>query len=202
MPGAGIDRKWGIDGSKTAVSGDRGFPRDHAGLSDAGRAASAETAAAQRSIAATADHPAAPRRRKARPARRGAARAGGRVPKNVPRVQITAPRVEGSISLLGARLDDLVLTRLPRDDRPELAAGPPAGAAVRRSSLLRPIWLDRAGRARPSSCRATTPSGPRRRHDADAGQAGHAVLGQRRGPDLPDRLVDRRRLHVHRPPDA
>jgi YidC/Oxa1 family membrane protein insertase len=31
------------------------------------------------------------------------------IPKNVPRVQISAPRVEGSISLLGARLDDLVL---------------------------------------------------------------------------------------------
>ena len=31
------------------------------------------------------------------------------VPANVPRVKIAAPRVEGSISLLGARLDDLVL---------------------------------------------------------------------------------------------
>ena len=31
------------------------------------------------------------------------------VPKNVPRVRIDAPRVEGSISLLGARLDDVVL---------------------------------------------------------------------------------------------
>jgi len=31
------------------------------------------------------------------------------VPKNVPRVKISAPKVEGSISLLGARIDDLVL---------------------------------------------------------------------------------------------
>ena len=31
------------------------------------------------------------------------------VPRNVPRVRIDAPRVEGSISLLGARIDDLVL---------------------------------------------------------------------------------------------
>ncbi|PPQ25888.1 membrane protein insertase YidC [Rhodopila globiformis] len=31
------------------------------------------------------------------------------VPRNVPRVKIDAPQVEGSISLLGARLDDLVL---------------------------------------------------------------------------------------------
>jgi YidC/Oxa1 family membrane protein insertase len=32
------------------------------------------------------------------------------VPKNVPRVKIVAPRVQGSISLLGARIDDVVLT--------------------------------------------------------------------------------------------
>jgi YidC/Oxa1 family membrane protein insertase len=31
------------------------------------------------------------------------------VPRNVPRVKIAAPRVEGSVSLLGARIDDLVL---------------------------------------------------------------------------------------------
>ena len=35
---------------------------------------------------------------------------GPAVPKNVPRVKIDAPRVRGSISLLGARLDDIVLT--------------------------------------------------------------------------------------------
>ena len=33
------------------------------------------------------------------------------VPRNVPRVKIVAPRVAGSISLLGARLDDLMLTQ-------------------------------------------------------------------------------------------
>ena len=32
------------------------------------------------------------------------------VPKNVPRVEINAPKISGSISLLGARLDDVVLT--------------------------------------------------------------------------------------------
>jgi YidC/Oxa1 family membrane protein insertase len=36
--------------------------------------------------------------------------AGPPVPKVVPRVKIDAPRVRGSISLLGARLDDIVLT--------------------------------------------------------------------------------------------
>ena len=35
---------------------------------------------------------------------------GPAVPKNVPRVKIDAPRVSGSISLLGGRLDDIVLT--------------------------------------------------------------------------------------------
>src|ERR1700722_14243346 len=33
-----------------------------------------------------------------------------RVPENVPRVPISAPKLTGSISLLGARLDDIVLT--------------------------------------------------------------------------------------------
>jgi YidC/Oxa1 family membrane protein insertase len=45
----------------------------------------------------------------------------GSVPKNVPRVAISAPRVEGSISLLGARLDDLVL----RDYREDLSPNSP-----------------------------------------------------------------------------
>ena len=39
-----------------------------------------------------------------------AATAGPSVPKQVPRLQIAAHRVRGSISLLGARIDDLVLT--------------------------------------------------------------------------------------------
>ena len=43
------------------------------------------------------------------------------VPRNVPRVKIQAPRVEGSISLLGARLDDVVL----RDYREEIEANSP-----------------------------------------------------------------------------
>ena len=42
-------------------------------------------------------------------------------PKNVPRVKIAAPRLSGSISLLGARLDDLVLT----DYRETLAPNSP-----------------------------------------------------------------------------
>jgi YidC/Oxa1 family membrane protein insertase len=42
-------------------------------------------------------------------------------PREVPRVKFSAPRVEGSISLLGARLDDLVL----RDYRDTIDAGSP-----------------------------------------------------------------------------
>ncbi len=43
------------------------------------------------------------------------------VPRNVPRVKIDAPKVEGSISLLGARIDDLVL----KDYRQEIAPNSP-----------------------------------------------------------------------------
>ena len=46
---------------------------------------------------------------------------GPAVPKIVPRVKVDAPRVRGSISLLGARLDDLVLT----DYRETLDPGSP-----------------------------------------------------------------------------
>ena len=74
----------------------------------------------------TASTPSRRRRRRPTPAQgspaRGRAAAAPAAPKDVPRLQIAAPRVQGSISLLGARLDDLVLTRLPRDAGAELAA--------------------------------------------------------------------------------
>ncbi|MEA2778075.1 MAG: YidC/Oxa1 family rane protein insertase [Acetobacteraceae bacterium] len=50
-----------------------------------------------------------------------AAPAVATVPANVPRVKIQAPKIEGSISLLGARLDDLVL----RDYREEITPNSP-----------------------------------------------------------------------------
>ena len=91
------------------------------------------------------------------------------VPKNVPRVKIDAPRVVGSISLLGARIDDLVLKDYRETLGTELAAGAAAGAARRIRSR---ITCSMAGPRRPgrrSSCRATTPYGrPRRRRLAPA----------------------------------
>jgi len=48
-----------------------------------------------------------------------AAGAATAVPRNVPRVKIVAPRVSGSISLLGARLDDLLLTQYRETTAPD-----------------------------------------------------------------------------------
>jgi YidC/Oxa1 family membrane protein insertase len=77
------------------------------------------------------------------PAQGGAvAAATAAAPKNVPRVKIAAPRLSGSMSLLGARLDDLVLTDY-RDPGTEFAERPPAGAAVGQRALLRAVWLER-----------------------------------------------------------
>ena len=55
------------------------------------------------------------------PAQAAPAAAGRAVPKEVPRLAIAAHRLRGSISLLGARLDDLVLT----DYRETLAPNSP-----------------------------------------------------------------------------
>ena len=66
---------------------------------------------AQNSGAQTAGVPAAPAAPSATPASPAgpAAAAIAAVPREVPRLQIDGPRVQGTISLLGARIDDLVL---------------------------------------------------------------------------------------------
>jgi YidC/Oxa1 family membrane protein insertase len=59
------------------------------------------------------------------------------VPKEVPRLEILAPRLRGSISLLGARLDDLVLT----DYRETLAANSPAVRLLEPRSEEHPYYI-------------------------------------------------------------
>ena len=74
-----------------------------------------------------------PRRRRPRPApvQTAPVAAATTVPKEVPRLPIAAHRLRGSISLLGARLDDLVLTDYRETLAPELAERAAAGAALR-----------------------------------------------------------------------
>jgi YidC/Oxa1 family membrane protein insertase len=63
--------------------------------------------------------------------------AANTVPKNVPRVQIDAPSVGGSISLLGARIDDLVL----KDYRETLAANSPLVRLLEPRSEAEPYYV-------------------------------------------------------------
>jgi YidC/Oxa1 family membrane protein insertase len=66
-----------------------------------------------------------------------AAPAVATVPSNVPRVKILAPKVEGSISLLGARLDDLVL----RDYREDIAPNSPLVRLLEPRSDVHPYYV-------------------------------------------------------------
>jgi YidC/Oxa1 family membrane protein insertase len=58
-------------------------------------------------------------------------------PQNVPRVKIDAPRVEGSISLLGARLDDIVL----KDYREEISPTSPLVRLLEPRSSDHPYYV-------------------------------------------------------------
>ena len=58
-------------------------------------------------------------------------------PANVPRVKIVAPRVEGSINLLGAKLDDLVL----KDYREEIAPDSPLVRLLEPRSQEHPYYI-------------------------------------------------------------
>ena len=113
-----------------------------------------------------------------------------RVPKNVPRLKIDAPRLQGSISLVGARIDDLILTDYHDTQDPN-------SPNVR---LLEPLsdpqpyyvqygWTPATGEQVkvPDSDDAMDGLG---RH-AECGTPGDAVLGQRRRPDLRAATLDR-----------
>ena len=81
------------------------------------------------------------------------------VPKIVPRVEINAPKVRGSISLLGGRLDDLVLT----DYRETLAPDSPFVRLLEPRSDAHPYYVQYGWtppRGRPLKSPITTPSGP------------------------------------------
>jgi YidC/Oxa1 family membrane protein insertase len=69
------------------------------------------------------------------------------VPKNVPRVKIDAPKVQGSISLLGARLDDLVL----KDYREQIAPTSPLVRLLEPRSDDHPYYIQYGWTAPPGS---------------------------------------------------
>jgi YidC/Oxa1 family membrane protein insertase len=90
-----------------------------------------------------------------------AATAGPTVPKQVPRLKIAAHRVRGSISLLGARLDDLVLT----DYRETLEPNSPDVRLPNRVPEAQPYYVNAAGVRAPGrqvACPTTTRCGPLR----------------------------------------
>ncbi len=77
----------------------------------------------------------------------GQAASGPVVPKQVPRLPIAAPRVAGSISLLGARLDDLVL----RDYHDTIAKDSPLVRVLEPRSDPQPYYMQFGWSAGPDS---------------------------------------------------
>ena len=155
----------GFDGPEAPHAGNRGIDRDPARLPVPGRAASAASAGT-----AADDRRQQPGRRKrtatAAPAE-GSPGIGGQttqptVPKNVPRLKIDAPRLQGSVSLVGARIDDLILTDYHDTQDPNS----PNVRLLEPLSDSQPYYVqygwtpaDRASRSR---CRTATRCGRRR----------------------------------------
>ena len=113
---------------------------------------------------------------------------GPAVPKQVPRVTIAGPRVAGSVSLLGARIDDVVL----RNYHETIDTAAPWCACWSRVPRRSPTTSSLAGRpprAPTSSCPTTIRCGAGRR--GHARQAGGADLGQRRRPNVRPRHLRR-----------
>ncbi|MFL5334820.1 MAG: membrane protein insertase YidC, partial [Geminicoccaceae bacterium] len=71
----------------------------------------------------------------------------GAVPKEVPRLKISAPKLQGSFSLLGARLDDLVLTEY----RETLAPNSPLVRLLEPRSEAKPYYVQYGWSAAPGA---------------------------------------------------
>ena len=96
-----------------------------------------------------------------------------------PRVKIATPRLDGSIDLVGARLDDLTLVNYRETPAPQFAAGRAAGARRHRPI---PISPNSAGSRRRNPAVLTPDATRSGRPPADARRrsSGDADLGQRR----------------------
>lgn len=120
----------------------------------------------------------------ATPAQSAPAVATQTVPREVPRVQIAAPRLHGSISLLGACLDDLVLN----DYHETLAPDSPNVRLLDPRSGDQPYYVQYGWNAAPGeqvklpgNDTVWTSSG----RDIERGAPGYPLMGQRRGAYLP-----------------
>ena len=128
----------------------------------------------------------------------GAAPAAQTVPKNVPRVKIAGHRVQGSISLLGARIDDLMLT----DYRETLAPDSPDVRLLEPRSDAEPYYVQYGWTPAEGETVKVPDNDTVWTASADTLSAGHPVtLTWDNGGGLTFQIdaVGRRRLHVHRP---
>jgi YidC/Oxa1 family membrane protein insertase len=93
------------------------------------------------------------------------------VPKNAPRVKIAAPKLSGSISLLGARLDDLVLT----DYRETLAPNSPHVRLLEPLSDPEPYYVQFGWSAPPGASMKLPDNNTEWSTSGDTLSAGHPV---------------------------
>ena len=179
------------DGPEAAVPGDRGFARDPAGLSvpDAAPAAAGDRrrsrGGARRDARAGAPAGAPPV-----PAAGQAASRAAAVPQNVPRVKIDgAAASPAAISLLGAR--HRRRGAAATTTRPSTKIQPAGARCWSRAPTPQPYYVQFGWTAPPGSdrqaARTTTRCGPRLGGEVTPGKPATLTLGQRRGPDLPNR---------------
>ena len=114
-----------------------------------------------------------------------------------PRIKIETPKVTGSISLKGARIDDLALTqyRITVDPKsPAIVLFSPSGTA---NALLCGIRLGAGDRLADPAARPATRLAAGRLGQPGAAQPGDAEIRQWRRPHIPPHHRDRRELSVH-----